>query len=60
VSRGIKKLKSGEIVPIYIFYLDKHGGLFNCNTVKVSDDIKDIYLSYWLFYGNKKGKYEKN
>jgi len=37
VSRGIKKLKSGEIVPIYIFYLDKHGGLFNCNTVKVSD-----------------------
>jgi len=37
VSRGIKKLKSGEIVPIYIFYLDKHGGLFNCNIVKVSD-----------------------
>jgi hypothetical protein len=22
-------------------------------------NIKDIYLSYWLFYGNKKGKYEK-
>jgi len=33
----VKKLKPGKIIPIYAFYPDKYGGLFNQKIEQVSD-----------------------